>query len=169
MKLKDVRVTNPSLESLPGLIVQPAKMVGAFAVGSAVGSLATSPITDAIDRRLDTGAKRGAAKLAAATGVLTLVAFMSEKSKTKPKNENAALLAAASVGAVSRLVITGLDDVMGRSPVDNFIEAEILDDELEGEGEAMSGTLLSGDYFARTNEMSGSTAVFGNNSFGSYL
>lgn len=174
MKLKEVRVSNPDISDIPGMVMEPAKMVGAFAVGVGVGNLATAPITDAIDRRFTGGGTRGAVKLAAATGLLTAIALLTEKAKNKPKkSENTPLLAAASIGAVSRLVITGIDDVMGRTNAD-FIDATVV---VDGD-EAMSGTIVRNNSFLQhqlpvstaSEAMAGYSSSFAKrSSFGNYM
>lgn len=172
MKARKVRVTNPSVEQLVVTIAQPAKVVGSFALGVGVGNFATAPLTDRIDGRFESGATRGAVKLAAATAALAAVAYVSEQGKSKPSTDSRAMLAAASMGAVSRLVITGLDDITGRKQDETIVlDAEVVDDNDNDESEeAMEGSLLTGDYFKNGDaSMNGTAHLFTGRSFGAYL
>lgn len=175
MKAREVRVTNPDLGEIGVKIIQPAKVVAAFGVGVGIGNMATAPITDRIDDRFESGAARGAIKLGAATAVLTAIAIATEKTKTKASSDSKAMLAAASVGSVSRLIMTGIDDLTGRTKEVDYIDAEFVDgvpddEPAQVEGESMNGTLLATDFFDnKTNSMSGTTNLFNSRSFGAYL
>lgn len=172
-RVKHVRVTNPSIQEIPGMMIQPAKTVAAFGVGAAVGNLALTPVTNAIDERLTENWQRGAAKLGAATAVLTLIAVATEKAKTKPRSENKVLITAAGVGSVSRLITTGIDDLMGRSEADGLvIDAEIVE---EDEGGEEMGAILDAEFFdnldtqrAGGSSMGSNRALFDNSTFNAY-
>lgn len=168
---KSVRVTNPSINELPGLMIQPAKTVAAFGVGAAVGNVALTPLTDAFDERLDEGWKRGAAKLATATTILTAIAVVTEKSKQKPRSENKVLITAAGVGAVSRLITMGIDDLMGRNDAksDIVIDADFdeSDDATEEMGAVVNASFFDNPQVAQQQGMLGTTA-FNNAAFNTY-
>lgn len=171
VKTKNVRVTNPSINEIPGLMIQPAKTVAAFGVGAAVGNIALTPVTDAIDNRLDEGWKRGAAKLATATAILTAIAVATEKSKAKPRSDTKVLITAAGVGGVSRLITTGIDDFMGRSASSDIIDAdfdEVDDDDAPEEmGAVINASFFDNPQIAQQQGMLG-TAAFNNASFNTY-
>lgn len=171
-RLKEVRVTNPGVADIPQMMLKPAKIVAGFGVGVAVGNVALSPVTDKIDDSLDSGLKRGSAKLLAATGILTAIAVITEKQKSKVKGDSGAIIAAASIGSVSRLITTGIDDLMGRGaePSSIVIDADLVadNDEVALENKNM-GVVLDAKFFDKPAEMSGATSLYAERSFGAYM
>lgn len=171
MNARQVRVTNPSIEEVVVKIAQPAKVVGAFAAGVGLGNVVTAPLTDRIDQRWESGVTRGIVKLSTATACLAAIAYVTEQGKKKPSTDTKAMLAAASMGSVSRMVITGIDDLMGRGEdAAPIIEAEIIEESGDDDEEAaaMNGSLLEGNFFNDQN-MSGGSQLFASRPFGAYL
>ena len=156
------RVTNPS----PELVYDAGKAVVSFGVGAAVGGIASAPILDAIDDRVHNHLMRGLAKL----GVSTLVVATASWAVQKPSARALApLLASAATGMVSRTIISGVDDLMGRG----ITTITTIDVEPEAQAQpAMAGTLfhresqvqpaMAGTLFHRAEQpaMAG-TAAFG--------
>ena len=165
-KLRSVRVSNPA--DIQGLVVEPAKTVGAFAIGATVGGFVTGPISDAIDDRIESAGTRGAVKLAAATLLLGGVALAAESATKKSSSKHGPLIAAASVGACSGLIADGLRDLTGRGQV----SADYIDVEAEDSSEEMGSTVVDMNDFRAlppATEMSGfASSNFNRSAFASF-